>query len=134
MGKALDVYYKMVEVMKAGDDEATRALIDPNFVMYEDESMPYGGIYRGPDGLMELIYKVWNTWGGSHFEPQYQLEEPGGDRVATVVHFKGHLGKSKTPVEAIINEVWTIRNGMAVEARVWYYDATRIARAIQDAR
>ena len=132
MGEALDVFHKLVAALKAGDDDATRALIDPDFVMHEDPSMPYGGIYRGPDGMLTLAKTVWSVWGGAHFELLHQLEEAGGQRMCTVNRFRGTPGKSKTEIEALINEIWTVRDGRMIEGRVWYYDATRIAKAITD--
>ena len=130
MSNPADCYFALVEALKAEDEAATRALIAPDFVMYEDEGMPYGGVYRGPDGFFELIAKVWGTWGGTHFEPLYQIADPAGSRICAVVGFRGTPGQSTEPVEALINEVWEFRDGQAVEARVWYFDAPRLCRAI----
>lgn len=130
MTNPIDLYFALVDALKAEDEAATRALIAEDFVMHEDSGMPYGGIYRGPDGFFELIGKVWNTWGGSHFEPQYQIADPAGSKVCAVVLFRGTPGKSTEPVEALINEVWEFRDGQAVEARVWYFDSPKLCQAI----
>ena len=74
--------------------------------------------------------KVWAAWGGSHFEPDYQLADPAGDRICAVVRFRSTSKRTGEPVEALINEVWTFRDGKAVEARVWYFDSPSLCRAL----
>lgn len=130
MEKAIDLYFALVEALKAEDEAKTRTLIAPDFVMHEDEGMPYGGVYHGPDGFFDLIAKVWGTWGGTHFEPLYQIADPAGAKICAVVRFRGTPGNSSETVEALINEVWEFRNGQAVAATVWYYDSASLCRAI----
>jgi hypothetical protein len=129
MGDALVLHSKLVEATKALDNESTRSLIAPDFVIYEDESLPFGGSYHGPDGFIELCQKVWTAFGGPHFEVLYRLEEHGGNRMCTVNRFVAKTNAGR-PIEALVNEVWEFRDGKAVEARVWYFGATDIARAM----
>jgi len=130
MGNPVDDYFRLVEITKAGNPAAIRGIIAPDFVMHEDPGMPYGGVYRGPDGFEELLGKVWAAWGGSHFEPAYQIADPAGDRVCAVVRFRSVSPRTGEPVEALINEVWTFRDGQAVEAQVWYYNSPGLCRAL----
>lgn len=60
MTDPIKTYFAPVDAFQSGDDAATRALIGPDFVMHEDEGMPCGGTYRGPDGFFELVGKVWS--------------------------------------------------------------------------
>jgi hypothetical protein len=46
----------------------------------------------------------------------------------------GHPGKCDDWTEAIVNEQWTIRDGKAVEARIWFCDATRLSKLILDGK
>ena len=131
MSTALDDYFKLVDAIKAGDDEATRALISPDFVLYQDGGMPYGGVYHGPDEFMKLIGEVWTLWGGSHFEPQYQLTEPGGTKMCAVVYFRANIGDSGETVDTMLSEIWDFRDGQAVEARIWYHDTPRLVAALE---
>lgn len=133
MSDPKDLYFKLVDVTKSGDPAALRAIIAPDFVIYEDEGMPYGGTYHGPDGLEALMGKVWAAWGGSHFEPEYQIADPKGDSVCAVVRFRSTNKATGEPVEALINEVWTFRDGKAVSARVWYFDSPGLCRALSGA-
>ena len=131
MSSPVDLLAALVDALKADDEAAVRALIAPDFVQYVDEGMPYGGTYHGPDGFLELCARVWKTWGGTHFEPQYQIADPNGTKVCTVVKFQGTTGTASEPLETILAEVFDFRDGQAVEARVWYFDTARCVRAIE---
>ena len=130
MDNPTELYFRLVDVSKSSDPAAIREVIAPDFVIHEDPGMPYGGVYRGPEGFEELIGKVWAAWGGSHFEPEYQIADPAGSNVCAVVRFRSTNKRTGEPVEALINEVWTFRDGQAVEARVWYFDSPSLCRAL----
>lgn len=130
MSNALGLYFKLVDAIKAGDDEGTRALISPDFVLYQDGGMPYGGVYRGPDEFMQLIKEVWTLWGGTHFEPCYQIADPDGMRICAVVYFRAKLEQAAEPVETTLSEIWEFRDGQAVQARIWYADTPRLCAAL----
>lgn len=130
MSNATDLYFQLVDAIKAGDDDATRALISPDFVLYQDGGMPYGGTYRGPDEFMKLCKEVWTLWGGTQFEPLYQIADPDGTRICAVVYFKAKPGQASEPVDTTLSEVWEFRDGQAVEARIWYFDTKRLSAAL----
>jgi ketosteroid isomerase-like protein len=133
MSSAVDLLSALVDALKAGDEQATRALISPDFVIHLDGGMPYGGSYHGPDGFLELTTTVFSAWGGSDFEPQYQLTDESGSRVCTVVRFTGKPGGSSETLETMLSEIWEFRNDQAVEARVWYFDTDRLSKAMSGA-
>jgi ketosteroid isomerase-like protein len=130
VSNAVDSLSALVEALKSGDEDATRALISPDFVIHLDGGMPYGGTYYGPDGFLKLTATVFTAWGGSDFEPQYQLTDETGSRVCTVVRFTGRPEGSSETLETMLSEIWEFRNGRAVEARVWYFDTDRLSKAI----
>lgn len=131
MASACDLYWKLVEVIKAGDDEATRALIAPDFVLHQDEGMPYGGFYRGPDEYMDHVAHLFgNVWVGANFTPRYQIADPDGTRLCTVVHLSGNIGPASTFVETEVNEIWEFRDDQAIKATNWYWNTTAINRAL----
>jgi ketosteroid isomerase-like protein len=133
MSTAFDLYWQLVKAIQAGDTEATRALLAPDFVLHQDEGMPYGGVYRGPDEFMEHIAHIFGTvWGNTDFTPQYQIVDPNGTRICTVVHLSGKIGPRATPVETWVNEIWEFRDGLAVSERNWYWNTGAITRALAD--
>jgi ketosteroid isomerase-like protein len=133
MSSATELLSALVDALKAGDEQATRALISPDFVIHLDGGMPYGGSYHGPDGFLKLTTTVFSAWGGSDFEPQYQLTDETGSRVCTVVRFTGKPEGSSETLETMLSEIWEFRNDQAVEARVWYFDTDRLSIALSGA-
>jgi ketosteroid isomerase-like protein len=133
MANATELYFKLVEAIQAGDDAATRALFSPDFVLYQDGGMPYGGTYRGVDEFMGLWEAVVATWGGTHFEPLYQIADPNGSRICAVVYFKAKPEKTAVAetVETTLAEIWEFKDDLAVEARIWYFDTKRLSAALE---
>jgi ketosteroid isomerase-like protein len=133
MANATELYFKLVEVIQSGDDAATRALFSPDFVLYQDGGMPYGGTYRGVDEFMGLWGQVVEAWGGTHFEPLYQIADPNGNRICAVVYFKAKSkdGDDADTVDTTLAEIWEFKDDLAVEARIWYFDTKRLSAYLE---
>jgi hypothetical protein len=50
-------------------------LIDPSFVMYNDPSMPYGGVYQGVEEWLAMRGVVYTTWRDAKVENLHLLED-----------------------------------------------------------
>jgi hypothetical protein len=134
MSELSDFYDNLMSAVSDDDGDRIRALIDPSFTMYNDQSMPYGGVYHGPDGFLGMIRVVWATWRDTKVENLYQLEDTTGDNLNLVMKLGGYPGKCDDWTEVIVNELWTVRHGKAVEARIWFWDATRLSKLILDGK
>lgn len=58
----IDIVRAMQRTVGQKDWGGLRALIADDFEVCEAPSLPYGGLYRGPDGFVELIQKLYETW------------------------------------------------------------------------
>lgn len=121
---------RIEQLMYQGRFEELGELVHPDFIVFEDFGMPYGGIYRGPDGFAELVSKVVATWDGLQTECLSLLDEPGGDGVLMVMRLTGRSHSSGRTVEAQTSEFWRISNGRLAEGRVWYFDTPTVAAAL----
>ncbi|WP_404434294.1 nuclear transport factor 2 family protein [Microbacterium lacus] len=131
MSNVYDLYWQLVEAIQKGDNEKTRSLLAPDFVLHQDPGMPYGGTYEGPDAFMDHIAHIFGTaWGGTNFTPEFQLVDDENQRINTVVHLEGNIGPNKTHVETWVNEIWEFRDGKAVKERNWYWNTPAITRAL----
>lgn len=130
MSKLKDYFDRLLQACNDDDEETLRGLIDPSFVMYEDEGMPYGGTFHGYEGFRKVQHTVYSTWRDHAVENICFLEDADQEHMCMVMRLAGRPGKSDDWVEAIVNEVWTVRDGKAVEARVWYFDTKRLAPLI----
>lgn len=120
----------MLAAIERNDTAEIKSLIHPDFVMYEDAGMPYGGVFHGPDGFFKMQQAVYGSWRDMSLERMFVLEEPGGDTVSVTYRFRARPQKSDDFVETFLHETWTIRNGLAIEAYVWYWNTPYLAKAL----
>ena len=121
------VLHRIEQLMHEGRFDELGELVHPDFTVFEDFGMPYGGVYRGAKGFSELVSKVVATWDGLKTECLSLLDEPGGDGVLMIMRLNGRSHVSGLAVEAQTSEFWRVRNGRLTEGRVWYFDTPTIA-------
>lgn len=44
------------------DWDAVEALVHPDFILYEAESLPFGGEWKGKDALQRGVMAMYATW------------------------------------------------------------------------
>ena len=130
MSDPLALYSNFLTTLRAGDDAATLKLFDPGFVIHEDPGMPYGGEIGGGENFLKLYRKVYDVWGENCLELLAKAGDPEGGRAFGFFRLTGCPAGATAPVESYVTLVWTFRNDLAVEARVFYYDTPRLSRAL----
>ncbi len=119
-------------LMHEGRISEIATLVHPDFVVHEDPGMPYGGVYRGPDGFVQLVSNVVAAWQDLRTECLSFLDEPGGDGILLIIRNSGKAPGSGKPVEVLTSEYWRIVDGTLREGRVWYYDSPAAAAALTE--
>ena len=124
------VMREVESLMPAGRIGEIARLVHPDFVIHEDPGMPYGGVYRGPEGFVKLVSNVVAAWDGLQTECLSFLDEPGGDGILIIIRNFGRAPGTGKPLEVLTSEYWRIADGMLLEGRVWYYDSPTAAAAL----
>lgn len=97
-----------------GDMPAVLALMAPTIVWHEAASLPYGGVYNGPDAVLQNVFmKLGSDWTTFAASPREYIL--AGDRVVVLGEYSGtnrHTGRSFTSPFA---HVWRFDNGRLVE-------------------
>ena len=57
-----DIVREFMATARRGDVAALRELFHPDFRVVEADSLPYGGVREGVDGLLGLVAEVFATW------------------------------------------------------------------------
>lgn len=127
MPDLISLYNQIAQALRAEDDSVTLQYFTPDFVVYEDPGMPYGGEFHGPDQFIALRRKVRKIW---NLEFIAKCAEPDGPCMVAVFKATGVPGGLADSLEAFINVVWTFRGDKAAAARVLYYDTPRLAAAL----
>ena len=99
----------------------------PDVVLHQAESLPYGGIWRGHDGMERFFAAMSQAWEEFEMVEQEFLSTSGTAVVLTQVHARARA----TGRELDFPILQTIRvvDGRIAEVRPFYWDAAEIAAA-----
>jgi len=102
----------------------------PEVVMHQAVSLPYGGQWRGPEGIEAFIKAMSDTWQSLEFFEQRFIVD--GDTVA--VHNRGRLCSRTTgrAVDTEVVQIMTVRDGRIAEIRPFYLDTTAVLDALTE--
>ena len=99
-------------------DRAFREDLDEDFEFRLPPDYPEGElVFRGRDGIDQLIAMLRETWGEWGFEPERFLD--AGDRVVVFARIVGKGGASGVPFEVEITHVLTVHAGRATSVQAY---------------
>jgi uncharacterized protein len=99
----------------------------PNVVLYQAEALPYGGTWRGYDGMEQFFVAMSQTWAEFEMVEQGFLSTSG----TAVVHTQVHARARATGRELDFPILQAIRvvDGRIAEVRPFYWDTAAIVAA-----
>lgn len=101
------------------------SLIHPDFVLYEANSLPFAGEWRGKDALQRCAAAMYGTWGQARVE---MLDCTGGETHAVmVIRLTMHPKDGSAPFTQTVCEAGSFEEGLLRELRIHYFDAAEIA-------
>lgn len=99
-------------------DRLFREDLDERFEFRLPPDYPEGEpVFRGRDGLDQLVAMLSETWREWHFEPERFLD--AGERVVVFARIVGQGAVSGAPVELETTHVWTIHSGRATSVQAF---------------
>ena len=121
---ALETVRQFVASLSAGDLATCNTLVADDLVFAEAECLPFGGEWKGKDGLVGMLTAVSKAY-------RIKLGEPvisdAGDRV--LVRVSGSISSRATgrslPLDAV--DVYTVTDGLISRVDVYYKDAAAVA-------
>jgi len=114
------------EAAAGGDVGPLFAAMGPDFVAYEADSLPWGGVHRGLEANRRLVEKLAQYLDFSTLAMHHYLVD--GEMVIALgsVVWRGVDGDES--LEIPLAEAWEVRDGQAVSLRPFFYDtATMLA-------
>lgn len=110
-----------------GDLPALLAHVDPDFVGYESDALPYAGVYRGLEGFGQLLERIFRL-----FRVDIRADEfvDAGDYVVALVKGQFIPQDGGAPIPVDIAERWTVRNHKVVEVRPYYWNPKPIEQYV----
>lgn len=103
--------------LNRGDVPAFVTLFDPQIERVEPADFPAGGTYRGLAEVTGHVAKGRGTWAEGSCEPERFIA--AGDKVIVLIYVRVRLKHETEWREGRIADVYTFRNGKAIEFRTF---------------
>ena len=99
----------------------------PDVVLHQAESLPYGGIWRGHDGMERFFAAMSQAWEEFEIVEQEFLSTSGTAVVLTQVHARARA--TGRELDFAILQTIRVVDGRIAEVRPFYWDTAEIAAA-----
>jgi ketosteroid isomerase-like protein len=105
------------------------ACLADDVVMYQAESLPYGGEWRGRQGMERFMAAFSRAWQSLEFIEQRFVSE----RDTVVVYNRGRLRAraSGRVLDTSIMQLISVRDGLVAEFRPFYLDTAAVLEALR---
>ena len=110
-----------------GDFDALSATLDPECVLYQPASLPYGGEWRRPEGFVRWLEAFSAQW--SSVEVRDSEFYPSGEVVFSRSHVYAVARASGQPVDWPLLQFFRVRASKILELRPFYWDTAKLLPA-----
>ena len=122
---------------RAASFAAYAELYHPAVAIHEAECLPYGGCYRGPEGVARHAQAFRRAWDGLQLAEDEAMDprfRSGDDEVVGCWTLRGSLLEPSLRCEMPVVSTYRLLNGCIVEARMHHYDPSATAIFLARAR
>jgi ketosteroid isomerase-like protein len=128
MSANVDLIKGAYDSLAKGDVPAIMAMLDPDVQWTETEGGPYGGLFQGPQAVLDGVFmRLGTEWEGFTVTPHEFID--GGDDVVALVRYGGSYKDTGKPIDCEVAHVWTVRNGKATRF-IQYADTAALQEAV----
>ena len=114
--QSVEVVKRAYAAFAEGDVPAVLEVFADDIEWHEAEGMPYGGIYRGGEAVVQNVFgPISQDVEGFAVTPEEFMAT--GDTVAVVVSYTGTGKVTGKPLNLPVVHVWDIQDGKAVRFR-----------------
>jgi ketosteroid isomerase-like protein len=109
------------------DFEPLAPFFAPDVVLHQAEALPYGGTWRGHEGMERFFVAMSRAWESFDMVEQRFLATEGTIVVLTHVHARARATGQE--LDFPILQTITVEDGHITEVHPFYWDTARIASA-----
>jgi uncharacterized protein len=106
------------------------SLLDENFVVHSPRELPWGGEYRGPDGLVDLMTRITNMLEIANEVPMRIFDAGDYVLVKAMGRFTSHASGKSAVTELV--ELFTVRDGKLIDMDIYYKDPGAVFALSED--
>ena len=112
-----------------GDFAALAATLDPECVLYQPASLPYGGEWRGPAGFERWLRAFGEQW--SSLEVRDSEFYPVGDVVFSRSHVDAVARATGQPADWPLLQFFRVHDARILELRPFHWDTAAMLPVLQ---
>ena len=115
---------------------AYAAIYDPEVVIHEAPSLPYGGDYHGPDAVARHAQAFQAAWDGLQPEGERAMEPQffaGGDHVIVMWRLQAKSGSGEV-FDMPVMSTYRLKDKRVVESRMFTFDAAGVRDFLSSSR
>jgi ketosteroid isomerase-like protein len=126
------MYAAEAEYLAAGGPgEASFDVLAPFFApdveLHQADALPYGGIWRGHNGMTQFFLAMGETW--ETFDMVQQDFLATGENAVVLTQVRARVRATGRELRFPILQMITVRDGQITEVRPFYWDTRAIADA-----
>jgi len=123
----LDIVRRAYEAWNSEEPEAAIAFLAPDVEWHLPENFPDAGTWRGREQVVEGLRSTSASWDRLDAEVERLID--AGDRVVALVRYHGRAAVTGLDLDSrdLDATVWTLRDGRAVDVRMYNGTDTALA-------
>ncbi|NJM71667.1 MAG: nuclear transport factor 2 family protein [Scytonema sp. RU_4_4] len=125
---------RLFKAVEDRDVAGVLAAYDPEIIIRDAESLPYGGIYHGLEGAKQHIEGAVQTWNNLQPPAQRKMDAVflnAEDYVIVLWRLKGLATSSGRKLDLPVVSVYKMRGGKIVESQMFYADTVAILQFLE---
>lgn len=115
-----EIVQSVFDASAAGDWDVVKTHLHDDVRVIEADSLPYAGVFVGPEAFIALNQKVFETWEDSSNTIEHILAD--GDHVVILSTMSGRGRGSGESFSVPLAAVWLFEGRRVKEIRPFYFD------------
>lgn len=130
----MEAVRRLFAAVEERDLAGVLAAYDPEVVIREAESLPYGGVYRGVEGAERHARGYAAAWGGLQTPAERKLDATffdAGEHIVVLWRQRGAAADGSREFDEPAVSVYRLRGGRVVESQMFHADTAAVRRFLE---
>ena len=130
----VEIIRRLFKAVEERDFPGYLAAYDPEIVIRDAESLPYGGVYHGLEGAKQHAESAAQIWDNLQTSAERKLDATfldAGDYVVALWRQKGLMTSSGRKFDLPAVNVYKMRGGKIVESQMFHADTFAILQFLE---